>query len=741
MNEDAPRPRSFLGELRRRNVIKVATVYLIASWFLIQVAETVFPVLQLPEWTVTFIVVLLGILFPIAVIFAWAFELTPEGLKRSTEVDPGESITPKTGQKINYAIIGVLVAAVAFLLFTRGGFLGDLGSSGERSDATDQSATQSIAVLPFVNMSDDKDNEYFSDGLSEELLNVLAQVDGLRVAARTSSFHFKGTNEDLRAVAAKLGVDHVLEGSVRKSGNRIRVTAQLIKANDGFHVWSDTYDYEVDDIFRIQDEISLAVVDALKVSLLGADRQRLTKRATTNLEAHNLYLRGRQFLHLRTQESVQQARRLFQEAVRMDPGYALAYSGLADSIQLLSNNHNLITPEDAETEARPLLERAVALDPESAEVWASKGLMESHSGHPEAAESALEKAIRLNPSYATGYLWLASVRSSPPFNDDEGALGLYRKVLEIDPLSRVAQNNVGAILTELGRYDEAEAEFRRAITLDPDYPTPYQSLANLNNNIYHRLDEAHRWYLKANELAPMDVTLAINLPFLYRTLGMDEEFDRWTRRIENDAPEHPIATVIPVWKTALTQNADALNAQIDAAEKAGHALPFVLRQLRCLALQLGGQSGKAIPMLKERDPELFTNPPQVNDNNNGNAFCAIRALLATGDMEQASEVTGAARVYAESQILAPANRHIFLAQLAVINGDFDSAIAEARLAVDDGWVGSFGWGWTILEDPDWAPIADRPEVVELAARIGEKIAHQRSAVETQLAELGAGARF
>jgi hypothetical protein len=367
--------------------------------------------------------------------------------------------------------------------------------------------------------------------------------------------------------------------------------------------------------------------------------------------------------------------------------------------------------------------------------------MEAHSGNPEAARVALEKAILLNPSYATGYLWLASVRSAPPFDDEEGALVLYRKVLDIDPLSRVAQNNVAATLMDLGRYDEAEAEFRRAITLDPDYPTPYAGMANLNNNIYHRLNEAHRWYLKANELAPLDVSVAVNLPFLYRTLGMGEEFDRWARRIENDAPEHPIATVIPVWRAALTLNADTLIAQLDEAEREGHALPFVLRQLRCLALQLDGRSGEAIPMVKEHAPELFVNPAQVNDNNNGDAFCAIRALLAAGDTGQAKIMTDGWREYAETRILEPGNRHMSLARLAVINRDYETAIAEARLAVDAGWVGSFGWGWTLVEDPDWAPVADRPEVMALAARLDKKIATQRAAVEAQLEELGAGLKF
>ncbi|MGD8532627.1 MAG: tetratricopeptide repeat protein, partial [Gammaproteobacteria bacterium] len=528
MSGDARRPGGLLSELRRRNVFRVATVYLIASWLLIQVAETVFPALQLPEWTVTFVVVVLAILFPIAVIFAWAFELTPEGLKKTTEVEPKSSITSRTGQKINYLIIGILAVAILFLALTHGG-LKDDGVSAERS-ATGTSTAQSIAVLPFVNMSDDEDNEFFSDGLSEELLNVLAQVEGLRVAARTSSFYFKDSNEDVRSIASKLGVDHLLEGSVRRSGDRIRVTAQLIKADDGFHLWSDTYDYTVDDVFRIQDEISLAVVDALKVNLLGKERERLTKRATTNVEAHNLYLRGRQFLHLRTLESIRQARKLFQQAVRMDPGYALAYSGLSDSIQLLATNHSMITAAQAEAESRPLLDRAIALDPEAAEVWASVGLMEMIANNPEAAEPALEKAVRLNPSYAAGYLWLASVRSGPPINDDEGALELYRKVLEIDPLSRVAQNNIAAILMDQGRTEEAEAEFRRALTLDPDYTGSYNGLANLNQNFYFRLDEAHRWFMKAHELAPSDISISVNLPVIYRTLGLDDQFDRWSRR-------------------------------------------------------------------------------------------------------------------------------------------------------------------------------------------------------------------
>jgi TolB-like protein len=743
MSGDARRPGGLLGELRRRNVFRVATVYLIASWLLIQVAETVFPALQLPEWTVTFVVVVLAILFPIAVIFAWAFELTPDGLKKTADVEHGSSITPRTGQKINYLIIGILAVAVLFLVLTHGG-LKDDGVSAERSTAGTAAGTQSIAVLPFVNMSGDEDNEFFSDGLSEELLNVLAQVDGLRVAARTSSFYFKGSNEDIRSIASKLGVDHLLEGSVRKSGDRIRVTAQLIKADDGFHLWSDTYDYRVDDVFRIQDEISLAVVDALKVNLLGEERERLTKRATTNVEAHNLYLRGRQFLHLRTLESVRQARTLFQQAVRMDPGYALAYSGLSDSIQLLSTNHSMISPAQAEAESRPLLDRAIALDPEAAEVWASVGLMEMIANNPEAAEPALEKAVRLNPSYAAGYLWLASVRSGPPINNDEGALELYRKVLEIDPLSRVAQNNIAAILMSQGRTEEAEAEFRRALILDPDYTGSYNGLANLNQNFYFRLDEAHRWYMKAHEVAPSDISISINLPVIYRTLGLEEQFDRWSRRLQNEGPDHPIGLVIPVWREILAGRFDAaLDAWTEAEQRVGGTggIASGVAQMRCDALRFSGRYEEVISFLTRNFPELLSSPQRVDAVNRNLVACAAAALRSDGRAGGLEGLLQAARRDAESNIPSIPNRDMHLAGIEIASGDEASAIRHLQSAVEAGWVGGFNWAWTIEEDPDWAPVRNRDDVALARGVIAERLAQQRAAVEQQLQELGAGALF
>jgi TolB-like protein/Flp pilus assembly protein TadD len=724
------------NELRRRNVTKVETVYLIASWILIQIAETTFPALKLPEWTVTFVVVLLALFFPIAVIFAWAFELTPEGLKKTAEVNAETSITETTGRRINYVIIGVLAVAVVVMLATG---TWRFGPDAEPSAA--RSGRQSIAVLPFVNMSDDKQNEYFSDGLSEELLNVLAQVDGLRVAGRTSSFHFKGENQDLRMIGEQLGVEHLLEGSVRKSGNRIRVTAQLVKVDDGFHLWSDTYDYEMSDVFRIQDEISLAVVDALKVELLGQERERLTKRATTNVEAHNLYLRGRQFLHLRTLESIQQAKNLFEQATRMDPGFALAYSGLSDSIQLLSNNHNMMSPEEAVGQSRPLLERAVALDPESAEVWASVGLTEIHARNWEQAETALQKAMQLNPSYAPGYLWYASLLGQKPDADDERAIEIYRKVLTIDPLSRVAQQNIAAGLADLGRYEEAEAEFRRAITLDPDYGGSYLGMANLYSNVYYRLDEAHRWLLKANDLAPLDASVGVNLPGIYITLGMTEEYERWLRRIANDAPEHPITQLLPIWRATVYKDEAELRRGIEALLGTPLEKNPVLQQFECSRMELAGRFDAPLIDMRQSSPELFESPPRVDGFNSGNVQCALHLLQAAGDGEQMAVLLAAAREYAERQIKPRPALDIYLSGLALAAGDDERAVSHLQTAVDGGWVGSLNFGWRVDQAPAWLHLHDRPGFARSVRTLDDKFELQRANIEQQLAERGVGVKF
>src|SRR5882757_6584343 len=313
-------PRNFFAELKRRNVIRTAILYLGAVWALAQGISQLGPSLGAPEWALRWFLVAAAIGFPFWIAFAWFFEFTPEGIKRESEVEPHESITHHTGRKLDFAIIGVLAIAVVLLVTDR-----FVLHHGVNEEAAIPVAEHSIAVLPFVNMSDDKSNEFFSDGISEELLNLLAKIPQLQVTARTSSFAFKGKEVAIPEIARTLHVAHVLEGSVRKAGNSVRITAQLIKAGTDTHLWSQTYDRKLDDIFAIQDEIAADVVKQLKVTLLGA----APKARTTDPEAYALYLQavqlGRQF----TAEAFQQSDALFRKVLAIDPRYASAWDGLA----------------------------------------------------------------------------------------------------------------------------------------------------------------------------------------------------------------------------------------------------------------------------------------------------------------------------------------------------------------------------------------------------------------------------
>ncbi len=313
--------RDLFEEVKRRNVFKVAFVYAIAGWLTMQIVDVMFPALKLPDWMTSAIAAMLLIGFPFALIFAWAFEMTPEGIKLEKDVDRSESITPHTGRKLNQSALIILAVAVGFLLFDK--FVLRPEITQQAVDTTAEiveTIKPSIAVLPFVNMSGDVENEYFSDGLSEELLNVLARIPQLHVVGRTSSFAFKGKNQDLRDIGEQLNVGHILEGSVRKSNTRLRITAQLADAENGYHLWSETYDREVTDIFAVQDEISSAVVTALRVTLLGNIPS--TDYGTQNLDAYEWYLKSRYLLEHTSEENLRKAIESADKAIELDPGYA-----------------------------------------------------------------------------------------------------------------------------------------------------------------------------------------------------------------------------------------------------------------------------------------------------------------------------------------------------------------------------------------------------------------------------------
>ena len=315
---------SLFSELKRRNVFRVALFYLLIGWLILQVSDVLIPLLQLPDWAgrFTFFVLLLG--FPLAVFFAWAFEITPEGLKLEKDVDRSQSITNKTGHKLDRVIIAVLAVAVIYFVIDKFVPSGTTDVTEPRAEVA--ASESSIAVLPFVDMSASSDQEYFADGIAEEILNALVMLEGIKVAGRTSSFSFKERNEDLREIGETLGVAHVLEGSVRKQGDRVRVTAQLVNVDDGFHLWSETFDREMIDIFAIQDEIARSVAEALALQLNLEQGGSLIEAQTDNIGAYERYLEARALIARRGTDNLARAIELLEEVTRLEPNYAEAWA-------------------------------------------------------------------------------------------------------------------------------------------------------------------------------------------------------------------------------------------------------------------------------------------------------------------------------------------------------------------------------------------------------------------------------
>jgi len=473
---------SLFEELKRRNVFRVGIAYGVASWLLLQVVDLTLEVLDAEVWMLRAVVALLALGFIPVIIFAWAFELTPEGLKREAEVNRDVSITSVTARKLDFVTIGLLVAVLAVVVVDRlmpgnQSESGQKGSESYPSEATEKIVNEddekralipfkSIAVLPFVNMSEDANNEYFSDGISEEILNALAKVDDLKVAGRTSSFSFKGQNQDLRVIGAALNVAHILEGSVRKAGNRVRVTAQLIKVDDGYHVWSENYDRELDDIFAIQDEISAAILVQLKTHLIGSETLTV---ARTDSKAYELYLLAGQRIYERNEASLQMASNLLNEAVGIDPDYAPAYAQLGIATMLLSeNNYGSIPVAEANAKAKTLLDRALELDPQQAEAMAGLGLHAQNALLDyDLSNQWLEKALAINPNLTNASVWLAISLSEQ--GNLQRNVEILQQAFARDPLHPPTFNNFGQEMAIVGRVDEARtalAELKRFLPSD-----------------------------------------------------------------------------------------------------------------------------------------------------------------------------------------------------------------------------------------------------------------------------------
>ncbi|MEY2500933.1 MAG: hypothetical protein QOI07_1267 [Verrucomicrobiota bacterium] len=457
---------NFFAELKRRNVYKVAVAYAVAAWLLIQVATQVFPFFEIPNWAVRLVVVLLALGFPVALILAWAFEITPEGIKRESEIEADESITQHTGRRI--IAITIALAVVGAGLFVYQLVRSKSLFTPRQSEASTVSIpAKSIAVLPFENLSSDKENAYFADGIQDEILTRLAKIGDLKVISRTSTEKYKSAPSNLREIAQQLGVATILEGSVQKSRDQVRITVQLINALNDAHLWAETYDRSLIDTFAVETDVAQRIAASLAAKLSGAEKQAIAARPTENTEAYQLYLKGRFFWNKRTGADLKTAGEFFERAVAADPTYAGAYAGLAQTY-LLIPVFGAGRPLDFFPKATIAAHRAIDLDETSSEGHTALAMLTLFNFKFAPSEQEFRRAIELNPNYATAHHWFGNSLLVTLGRFDE-AIKEGQRAVELDPLSLIINADLGSTLMIARRYDEAIAQLRKTLVLDGNF--------------------------------------------------------------------------------------------------------------------------------------------------------------------------------------------------------------------------------------------------------------------------------
>jgi len=559
---------NFFAELKRRNVYKVAVAYAIVGWLLVQIATQVFPFLEIPTWIVRLVIVLVAAGFPIALVIAWAFELTPEGIKRTEDVDLAASA--RQPRKYTWIFVVIVGAALSVGLFFTGRYTGRTTTSVAGTELP----AKSIAVLPFESLSEDKSNAYFAEGVQDEILTRLAKVADLKVISRTSTQHFKSAPDNLPQIAKQLGVTNILEGSVQKANDQVRVNVQLINALTDAHLWAETYDRKLTDIFAVESDIAKTIADTLQAKLTGSEKIAISKKPTANPEAYELYLKGRFFWNKRTAADLRKSIEYFNQAIAKDPGYAQAYAALAQSWKLLPA-FNGGAPNDCFPQAEAAAKKALALDDTSSTAHAALASLKGLNGfdYP-GAIAEYERTLQLNPNDATARQWFAN-DTLANVGQTEREIGELKHAVELDPLSLVINSNLGVAYIHARRLDEAIAQLRKTVELDgafyyarynlaqalelkgliPEATAEYQKTMSMTEDpvplgmlgrlyaLHGQKDEALKLLQKLRQNREQGYTAAYSLALIYVGLGDPNEALNW---LEQGYREHDGFNIGPI---------------------------------------------------------------------------------------------------------------------------------------------------------------------------------------------------
>jgi len=699
-------------ELKRRNVIRVGIAYLVAAWLLLQITDVLVSILALPESAARLVLLLLVIGLVPALILAWAYELTPEGIKREREVDRTQSITGVTGRKLDFAIIAMLALAVIYLVVDNYVF------EDVALPAADKVLEKSIAVLPFRNRSDNAADVHFIDGIHDDILTKLAKLATLdKVISRTSTERYRDTDTPIPQIGEELGVATILEGGVQRAGSRVRINVQLIDASTDEHLWAETYDHEltVENLFAIQNEISREIVTALHGVLSDEESERLQRMPTTSLEAHAEYAFGRKELAKRTGEAVLKAQAHFEKAVELDPDYALAWVGLADAHSM--RREYLGKSLEPTVEAREAaINKALAIDALSGEAYASLASLRRQQQQLEEAEELFLRAATLSPNYASVYHWYSILlHETGRFEEAEAQI---RKAIELDPLAPVLQTSLIIVLATVGRMDEAEAAILEGLRRNPEFQSYYWQMAGLYM-VEQRFAEGLRWTRAGVRLNPTGINYRGIECWFYLALNDDESAARCVDAFEADFPDaHMGMRAFLLLSRGQHDDAAAL---IETVLAAGANPDYIGNYAQVLFIV--DKWGSLRTLLEETNPELFGDEEWVPSGGQDftSAVMAGSVLYTDGKLERANYLFD--QVLAAEGLLSGYQKlgREFVVFIHVVRGDKQKAIAALRENFEAGAV-SFAFQY---RSPVVAPMLDEPDWLALVAEIEAEFARQR----------------
>ena len=678
---------TFFEELKRRNVFRVAIAFAIASWLILQIVDVVVPMLGLPEWVGKMVLLMLVVSFPIALILAWALELTPEGVRLEKNVDRSRSVTAETGRKLNFIIIGTLVVALGISLYLN---FGDSGETVVEPDVTVVASAEqlvpSIAVLPFANRSANENDSFFVDGMHDDLLTQLAKIPAFKVISRTSVLQYRDTEKPMTLIGEELGVSTIVEGGVQRAGDRIRINVQLINAATDEHIWAETYNRELTaaNIFEIQEEVTAEIATALHAELTPEDQQRLAVIPTENLAAYEAYLLGRQLLDARIADQVIDAEAQFKRAIELDPAFDMARVALAET-HIIQNNLGL-TPK------AELLERLVEfeawandLDNKSGEVYNVLAARHEYGGNLDLAGQYYVKATELSPEYALARHWLALYYSN--FTDElDKAIQIYRDILDVDPLNEIVRANLSFMYMRNGDIELAEAESKKSIALVGARP---QAIRTLGDVFYNGLSDAvaaMQLYQKATQLDP---SWGGGPAVLYGAIGDRETASRWMEAHREKFPDESwglIAEINERRRVGDTEGAIALALEAFQVSRDVMSPSFPLRVLQDEYVRQG-RADELLEMYAEHYPELLYQDPDVHASNIDAAVKLISVHRKLTNERAATQLAELVLKYARARQTIDLLRPVtYAAEVHAIYGRTEEAIAEISSLQDAGRV-------------------------------------------------------